>query len=72
MVTPKLQLTCAEVIENNRFRLIVICALTGDFERYYAEYPSRGMELYAQQRQSLSRVERAMRVSVTEKGISPL
>lgn len=62
------RLACAAILEQNSFKLIVFCNLVGDFERYYAESPSRGRWLYAQQKENLERVERAMKASVTEKG----
>ena len=61
---------CTAILEQNSFRLIVVCNLVGDFERYYADYPSRDRWLYAQQKENLERVERAMKASITEKGQS--
>jgi len=57
-----------DILEHNSFKLIVLANLVGDFEQYYADCPSRGRWQYAQQRETLQRLEAAMKASVVEKG----
>ena len=60
---------CAEALERNRFKLIVLCNLAGDFERNYVEYPTRGGRwLYLQLKPKLQMLNQAMEAAVTDKG----